>query len=125
MPSTPGPVIVVDDDAAVRDSLKFALELEGMAVRVYRCGRELLDDPDLPPDGCLVVDYAMPAMNGVELVDCLRQRDVLLPAILITSKASHALRDRAHRAGIGRVLEKPLDDSSLADSIRAALSSSG
>ncbi len=117
----PGPVIVVDDDAAVRHSLKFALELEGLSVRLYGGGDELLADADLPRDGCLVVDYYMPDMNGVELVDRLRLRHVDLPAILITAKATERLRRSAARAGFRQVLEKPLHDGCLVESIRGAL----
>jgi FixJ family two-component response regulator len=122
MSQTPGPVIVVDDDAAVRHSLKFALELEGLDVRLYSGGEEVLADAELPALGCLVVDYYMPQMNGVELVDKLRGRHVDLPAILITAKVSEDIRERAARAGFRQVLEKPLEDGSLVDSIRGALS---
>ena len=121
MPQISRTVIVVDDDAAVRHSLKFALELEGLDVRLYTGGDELLAADDFPAQGCLVVDYHMPSMNGVELMDRLRQREVDLPAILITSTASCDLRSRAARVGFDRVLEKPLEDSSLVDSIRRAL----
>jgi FixJ family two-component response regulator len=121
MSQTPGPVIVVDDDAAVRHSLKFALELEGLDVRLYSGGEEVLADAELPALGCLVVDYYMPQMNGVELVDKLRGRHVDLPAILITAKVSEDIRERAARAGFRQVLEKPLEDGSLVDSIRGAL----
>jgi len=122
MPMTPGPVIVVDDDAAVRQSLKFALELEGMNVRLYESGDELLADPELPTNGCLVVDYYMPTMNGVELMDKLHRRLVKLPAILITARATDDLRRCAARSGFSQVIEKPLEDSTLLDSIRGALS---
>ena len=115
-------VIVVDDDEAVRKSLKFALELEGLDVRLYNGGEQILSDRDLPKHGCLVIDYYMPAMNGVELMDALRLRHVDLPAILITAKATDDLRRRAARAGFRQVLEKPLEDGSLVDSIRGALS---
>jgi two-component system, LuxR family, response regulator FixJ len=121
MPLNPGPVLVVDDDAAVRNSLKFALELEGLNVRLYEGGEDLLGDADLPSSGCLVVDYYMPMMNGVELIDRLRGRHVDLPAILITAKATRDLRERAARSGFRQVLEKPLEDSRLVDSIRCAL----
>ena len=116
-----GPVIVVDDDAAVRASLKFALELEGMHVRVYEGGAALLADAGGLARGCLVVDYAMPAMDGLELVHRLRGRSIGLPAILITGKANDDLRDRAARAGVGLVLEKPLEDGALVEGIRSAL----
>ena len=121
MPLSPGPVLVVDDDAAVRHSLKFVLELEGLNVRLYEGGEALLADADLPATGCLVVDYRMPAMDGVELMDRLRGRRVDLPAILITSKATRDLRERAARSGYRQVLEKPLEDGRLVDSIRCAL----
>jgi FixJ family two-component response regulator len=121
MSTKPGPVIVVDDDDAVRKSLKFALELEGLEVRLYQGAAELLADADLPPRGCLVVDYYMPVMNGVELVERLRKRHVDYPVILITAKATDDVRGRAARSGIRQVLEKPLADGMLVESIRGAL----
>ena len=120
--SEPGDlVIVVDDDEAVRNSLKFSLELEGLSVRLYRGGADLLAELDLPRNGCLVVDYTMPGMNGIELVRRLRQRHADYPAILITSRATEDLRRRAGRSGIPQVLEKPLEDGHLLDSIQAVL----
>jgi len=116
-----GPVIVVDDDDAVRNSLKFALELEGLSVRLFRDGAELLAATDLPLNGCFVVDYNMPGMTGIELVAKLRQRHIDSPAILIASRVSDDLHGRAAESGFRRVLEKPLHDSDLLDSIHAAL----
>jgi FixJ family two-component response regulator len=124
MPTMPGQVLVVDDDAAVRNALKFALELEGLTVRTYANGDALLADGALPAKGCLVIDYYMPAMNGVDLVKSIRRRHVDLPAILITAKATDSMRRNAERAGIRRLLEKPLEDSSLFDSIRGVLENS-
>lgn len=116
-----GPVIVVDDDAAVRNSLKFALELEGLSVRLFKDGAELLAAADLPQNGCFVIDYNMPGMTGIELVAKLRQRHIDSPAILIASRVSDDLYGRAAESGFRRVLEKPLHDSDLLDSIHAAL----
>ena len=116
-----GPVIVVDDDEAVRDSLKFALELEGLDVRVYEGGAYLLGEATLPAAGCLVVDHHMPGMDGVELVGHLRGRKVELPVILITGRCTNALRARAADAGIRQVVEKPFEDCTLLDGIRDAL----
>jgi two-component system response regulator FixJ len=121
MPLRNGSVIVVDDDAAVRNALKFALELEGLNVSAYDSGRQLLDEPELPAKGCLVVDYYMPLMTGIQLVEVLRSRQVQLPVILITGKVTEDMRRKAMQAGIEEVLEKPLQDSSLMDSIRKAL----
>ena len=112
-------MLVVDDDSAVRESLKFMLEVEGFQVRVYSSAEELLNEDSLPEPGCLVVDYHMPGMNGLELVVQLQGRDVQIPAILITPDPSENLRNRAAAAGIS-IVEKPLLGSRLLDSIRQA-----
>lgn len=121
MPEKSGIVLVVDDDAAVRNSLKFVLEVEGLSVRLYEGPAALLADGDLPQCGCLVVDYRMPGMDGLQLVDTLRARAVVLPAILITGRANKQLYYSAEMAGVGCVLEKPLSDGALVKSIRSAL----
>ena len=121
MPRKRGPVLIVDDDAAVRGALKFALELEGLEVCLYDSAAALLDDKTLPSEGCLVIDYVMPKMNGLSLVEELRARQVKLPAILITGRADSSLRERAHNAGFSQILEKPLSGSALIESIRTAL----
>jgi FixJ family two-component response regulator len=114
-------VLIVDDDLAVRDSLKFALAQEGLAVHVCDSGEELLKHPDLSKTRCLVLDYKMPEMDGFEVLARLDARELHPPVILITSYASPAVRRRAAAAGIQHILEKPLSDSALADSIRAVL----
>ncbi|CUA88048.1 Response regulator receiver domain [Chelatococcus sambhunathii] len=119
-----GPVLIVDDDAAVRASLKFALELEGLDVRLYESAPQLLAEKALPPHGCIVVDYSMPGMSGLELIDALRLRHIGLPAILISGKVNDDLRRQAERHGFRQVLEKPLEDSQLLDGIRTALADS-
>jgi two-component system response regulator FixJ len=116
----PPTVLVVDDDPAVRNSLKFSLELEGFAVRLYADGRQLLDDPQLPPDGCLIVDQVMPGMAGLDVVDAIRRRGMTNPAVLIISNASPKVRDRAAMAGVA-VIEKPFFGNALVDAIRDAL----
>jgi FixJ family two-component response regulator len=122
MSTTCGSVIIVEDDAAVRKALKFVLEVEGMSVRLHTGAAELLAEAAcLPPHGCLVIDYHMPGTDGVELLRALRDQKVLLPALLITGKATAALRARARAAGFCCVLEKPLAGSGLTDSIRTAL----
>ncbi len=117
-------VIVVDDDPAVRNSLKFSLEIEGFAVRTYRDGGDLLGDSALPSDGCLVIDYLMPDMSGLDLLDRLRVRHVEMPAILITSHPSSVLRERAADAGVP-IIEKPFLGNALVDGIRGALGQAG
>jgi FixJ family two-component response regulator len=116
-----GPVLIVDDDAAVRTSLKFVLELEGLEVRTYDSGRSLLADGTLPAKGCLVIDQSMPTMRGLDLVRRLKDRAVQLPTILITANVTDDLKRKAVSAGVQAVLEKPLEDSSLIDNIKAAI----
>ena len=120
-PPVAGIVLVVDDDAAVRAALKFALEVEGFCVRLYDGPRALLADHNLPERACLVIDYRMPEIDGIELVDRLRSRNVTLPAILISGRVNKDLRSLAQRSGLTWILEKPLSDATLVDSIRGAL----
>lgn len=114
-------IAVVDDDAAVRHALKFALEFEGLEVRLYDGAGALLADPDMGRHSCLVLDYRMPEIDGLELVETLHDRGLTIPVIMITGRANKGMRERARRAGIATVLEKPLSDSALGDAIRAAL----
>jgi len=116
-------ILLVDDDLAVRESLKFALELEGLAVRAFSSGAELLRHPDLLRAGCLVLDYKMPEMDGFEVLSRLAARHVPLP--VITPDATGPVRRRATAAGVRHVLEKPLSDSTLRDSIADVLSNPG
>jgi two-component system, LuxR family, response regulator FixJ len=110
-------VLVIDDDLAVRNSLKFSLEIEGLTVRSYATGAELLSAGDLALCNCLVVDQNMPGMNGLDLIALLRARHFGVPAILITSHASPSLRERARTAGVP-IVEKPLLGNALLDKIR-------
>ncbi len=113
-------VLIIDDDPAVRNSLKFALEVEGFTVRAYAAGADLLRESDFPADGCLVVDLKLPEMNGLDLLVELRKRKIDLPAILITTHPSADVRRRAALAGV-TLIEKPLLNDTLFQGIRAAL----
>lgn len=121
MPPTTPDVIVIDDDEAVRRSLAFALEQEGLRVLTFADGAEALAAGRLPSDACLVVDFFMPGLDGIALVEKLRAVQDRVQAILITAKPSEDMRAAASLAGISRVLEKPLEDGSLLREIRAVL----
>ena len=112
-------VVVVDDDAAVRHSLKFSLEIEGFAVRAYAGAEELLRSRDLNTCQCLVVDQDMPRMTGLDLVSSLRNEGIQVPAILISGHVTPVLRRRALDVGIA-VVEKPFLGNGLIELIRAA-----
>jgi FixJ family two-component response regulator len=125
MPPDHGAVLIVDDDSAVRNALKFALEMEGFDVRTYNGPEALLADQRLPDRGCVVVDHRAPAIDGLGLIDGLRARHVPLPVILVVSDhSSEKLRHEAERAGAQGVLEKPLSDGALIESIRHAFAAS-
>ncbi len=111
-------VVVVDDDPAVCSSLKFSLELEGFAVRIYGSAAELLGDGKLDGD-CFVVDQRMPDMNGMELIARLRDQHVRTPAILLVSQNNPALAKRAAAADVP-IVEKPLFSNALVEKIREA-----
>ena len=113
-------VVVVDDDVAVRNSLKFSLELEGFAVRLYADAHALLDDSELPSFGCLLIDQHMPGMTGLQLLAELRSRSVTLPALLITGHPAPDLPRRAAEFGVP-LLEKPLLGNGLLEAIHEAL----
>jgi two-component system, LuxR family, response regulator FixJ len=115
-------VFVVDDDLAVRESLKFSLELEGLIVHVCATGAELLRHADLPQARCLVLDAQMPLTDTFEILDGLTALRARLPVILLTSRATAALRLRAAAAGVRYILEKPLLDNSLLARIQDVLS---
>jgi FixJ family two-component response regulator len=120
LPATADPaILIVDDDPAIRASLKFALGIEGFVVDAFATGEELLARDSFPDRACLVVDYGLPAMNGLELVAALRGRGVDFPAILITSDPPAYLRRQASAAGLALV-EKPLLGNGLAEAIRSA-----
>ena len=112
-------VVVVDDDPAVRNSLKFSLEVEGFTVRDYSSANELLREAEIADAGCLVIDYHLPEMNGLEVLSRLRERRVAAPAILITSHPSASVRRRAAAAGVC-IVEKPLLGNALMEGIRNA-----
>jgi two-component system, LuxR family, response regulator FixJ len=112
-------VAVVDDDPAVCSSLKFALEVEGFAVCTYCNAAEILRGGELERFDCFVIDQRMPEMNGMELIEALRSRQVSTPAILIISQVNAAVSARAAKAAIP-IVEKPLLGNVLMERIREA-----
>jgi FixJ family two-component response regulator len=112
--------VIVDDDPGVRNALAFSLQAEGFRVRSYASGMELLEDSPTAKTGCLVIDYQLPGMNGLDLLVELRRRQVAAPAILITTHPSAAVRERAAATGVA-VVEKPLLGDALFQEIYAAL----
>jgi FixJ family two-component response regulator len=113
-------VVLVDDDRAVLNALKFSLELDGFQVATYARGSELLARSSFPTAGCLIIDFRLPDMDGLSLLAALRRRAVTLPAILITSRPNAALRRRAAADHVS-IVEKPLLGDALSNSIQSLL----
>ena len=117
MPEKKTVIIVVDDDAAVRSALKFSLELDGLIVHACQSGEELFCDPALADCGCIVLDYEMPAMSGMDVLDRLAMDRVVAPVIFMAGPVTPEIRRRALGKGACLVLEKPLLDGSLSQQI--------
>jgi len=113
-------VLVVDDDAAVRRALEFALDLEGFVVETYESGEALLLRTPPSEPSCLVIDERLPGISGLDTLQALRGRGVDLPAILVTSHPKAAFRAAAAEAHVP-ILEKPLLGETLIAAIHDAL----
>ncbi|WP_122465644.1 response regulator FixJ [Brevundimonas lutea] len=111
---------VIDDDAAVRDSIAFLLETADLTARTYESALAFLAERDRPA-GCIVTDVRMPDMNGLELARRLRDNGSVEPVIVITGHADVPLAIEAMRAGVVDFIEKPFDDEILLASIQRVL----
>ena len=114
-------VYVVDDDYDVRTSLRFLLETEGFDVRTFRNGAALLGSATRNHADCLVVDYKMADLDGLELATRLRRLDVSTPIILITGYPDETIPAKASSAGVRQVLLKPNLEGNLVDCVREAI----
>jgi FixJ family two-component response regulator len=122
MPPEPEAIVfVVDDDRAMRDSLRWLLESIGLSVRTYATAAEFLREHQPSQPGCLVLDVRMPGMSGLDLQAELVQRGAALPTIVVTGHAEVAMAVRAVKAGAIDFIEKPFSDQLLLDRVRQAL----
>lgn len=117
----PATVFIVDDDDAVRSSLRLLLKSVGLAAVAYGSAREFLAawDPDQP--GCLVLDVRMPGMSGLELQEELNRRGAIIPVIFITGHGDIPMAVEAMQHGAFDFLQKPFRDQDLIDRIQRAI----
>ena len=112
---------VVDDDAAVRDSLVFLFEVDGIATRGFASVEAFLHDLPNLPHGCVVTDIEMPDRGGFELLRALQERSAGLPVIVMTGHSGLGAALQALVAGAFDFIEKPFRDATILQTVHAAL----
>ena len=115
------PLLIVDDDTDVRDSLRALLESAGFTVRDFDSAKKVLADSSISQGACLIADIRMPDMDGLELQEELSRRQVGLPVIIVTGHGDVPLAVRAMKAGAIDFIEKPFDGEHMLDSVRRAI----
>jgi RNA polymerase sigma factor (sigma-70 family) len=114
-------VFVVDDDAAVRDSIKELVESVGLQAKGYDSALAFLDAFESQRPGCLVLDVRMAEMSGLVLQERLNELKASIPVILLTGHGDVPMAVQAMRSGAVDFIQKPYREQALLDSINAAL----
>lgn len=114
-------VFIVDDDPAVRDSLRWLLESMRLKVATFESAEEFIKYYTMHMVGCLVLDVRMPGMSGLQLQQYLTKQKYALPIIFITGHGDIPMAVRAMQAGAMYFLEKPFEDQVLLDYVHEAL----
>ncbi|WP_438278614.1 response regulator transcription factor [Nitrobacter sp.] len=115
-------ICILDDDPAVLQSLRFLLETHGFKVRTFSAAVTLLASVDPHDVDCLVIDYRLPRMDGLDVALRLRQQNVAAPIVLITGSPNRHMAEKAAAAGIAHILFKPHLEGSLVTCVREAIS---
>ena len=117
-----GVVFVVDDDEAMRNSLRWLIESVGHSVETYESAQAFLENHYPGRSGCLLLDVRMPGMSGLELQSQLESHDIRLPVVILTGHGDVGMAVKAMKAGALDFIEKPFDDELLLKTIEKALS---
>ncbi len=115
-------VFIVDDDAAVRDSLNFLLKSVDIESRIFTSGDEFLDAYQPDWQGCILLDIRMPGISGMEVQRRLAEEGCSLPIIFITGHGDIPMAVEAMHLGAHDFVQKPFHDQELLDRIQSALS---
>ena len=116
-----GSVLIIDDEAAIRESLQTLLELEGYEVEMAGDGQEGLARLAERPFDLVLLDYALPERNGIEILRDIRERDSDLAVIMITAYGTVENAVNAMQAGATNFIQKPWDNEKLLADVRAAI----
>ncbi len=111
-------IYIVDDDSAVRESLRWLLESAGHSVETFDSAATFLRTYRNDGPGCLLLDVRMPGMSGLELQETLRERGITTPIIIITGHGDVPMAVQAMKAGAVEFIEKPFNDQVLLDRIQ-------
>jgi len=114
-------IFIVDDDDAVRDSMRILLESHGMTVEDFGSTEEFSARHRPQPNSCLILDLHLPVVGGLDFLASRTPTDLDIPVILMTGRGDDATRARAKELGAVAFLEKPIDDSDLVDAINLAV----
>lgn len=114
-------VAVVDDDSDVRDSLGTLLEVAGYRVNTYADAADFLAAENVHEAACALIDVNMPGIDGLQLQEEIRKRQIFVPVIIVTGNGDIPLAVRAMRAGAADFIEKPVDQGHLLKSIEKAI----
>lgn len=115
-------VFVVDDDEAVRDSIRMLLEAEGLTTKCFAGGKEFFDYYRSADKGCLILDMLMPEMNGLAVLDKLNLMEAPLPVVFITGHGDIPMAVEAMRRGAVNFIRKPFTEEELLSCVDEALS---
>ena len=114
-------VFVVDDDPAVLKGLSRVLRSARLNVATFSSPREFLERHNPRASGCLVLDVAMPGLNGLELQAALTAKGSVIPIIFLTGRGDIPMSVQAMKGGASDFLTKPVDDEELLKAVHAAL----
>src|SRR3954469_22180357 len=116
-----GSILIIDDEAAIRESLETLLDLEGYSIESAENGEEGLARLAARPFDLVLLDFALPDMNGLEVLAEIRDRDPQLAVIMITAYGTVENAGRAVQAGATNFIQKPWDNEKLLADVRAAV----
>jgi FixJ family two-component response regulator len=120
-PHATSTIFLIDDDAKIRTTLSRALGRRGFTVRTFESALHFLDAYDSAQPGCLVLDYGLPEVNGLELQRILADKNIAIPIIFISGHGGVPETVQAMKAGAVDFLEKPFRQHILVDCIEAAM----
>jgi len=120
-PIRAGSVLIIDDEAEIRESLQTLLELEGFEVETAENGEDGLVQIENQPFDLVLLDLAMPGRDGMEVLSDIRGHDSQLPVIMITAYGTVENAVRAMQSGAANFIQKPWDNEKLLADVRAAV----